>query len=316
MLSRSIKIFLLIVFFVVLITFAFQVWWMFIGPGKGLITNSRNRVNQNPSWSPSLVEYRVEEMSPKFQELWIRSSTYIVEDFGRECKLFAFDNKLVFEASFAQNSPRTLNRANLETREIIWQKDLDSKGTHVMAHNKNTVFFGFGTTGKIIAFDLESGEQIWENSLSTWGKNIIDYMHATETELYVNSSSKGIQVFDSQTGQPYDWQTAHVTPPVFHVKNDIAYQQNNGFNLRAVNLKTEDILWEQNFDEPILMPPIFIEEMAFVKTGHTNVGIVYAIDLTNGEILWKNPHGKTNWANQKNVLGTIAEDNGYLFYFI
>lgn len=291
---------------------------MFIGPGRELYDDVQELQEQlmfpTPSWPPALAEYSSERLSSQFQELWMMSDVYILASAGWDCNLAAFDGKLIFEGSFDQNELTVLNRLDLETGEIVWQLPLDREGPDHMVHNSNTIFYSSGIPGNIVAYDVESGRQIWEHTLSWREKNIIYYMQATDGSLYVNSTTFNFNVFDTYAGRPQEWESSIDAYPIFYVDNDVIYHRTTDTRVLATDRITESTVWAVTFDEPIRISPIFTEELVVAKTGELGTGQVYSIDRKTGTILWQRPPGTIDWENPKNLQGNVATDGEHIFY--
>jgi hypothetical protein len=311
MLSQKTKRFIQVIMLFALIS---QIWWTVFGPGRELYEIAQDQlISPEPSWPPALVKYEIKEIDPQFQELWMISDVYIVADFGRECNLLAFQGSLFLEASFGQNKSMSLSRTHLETGEIIWQSVLNREIAGVLAHNEDAIFHGSGRRGNITAYDIETGKQIWERSLTWLGNNAVDYMHATEERLYVDSSAD-LDVFDVYTGQSQKWESQLDPSVMFHVDDSIIYHRATSRSIQAADRKTGRDIWEVDFHNSIRMAPVFTEKLLIVKTGRSGTGQIYVIGRSTGTILWQHPPGPIDWENPANIVGDVAEDSGYIFY--
>ncbi|MEZ4594291.1 MAG: PQQ-binding-like beta-propeller repeat protein [Chloroflexota bacterium] len=303
-----------LIIIIMLLALFFQVWWGYFGPGRELLNDVQEElISPLPSWPTALAKYNVQNTSAQFQELWMLDNVYGVG--GNEgCNFFALQNKLLFEASFAQNEWTYLNQVDLETGDIVWRVPLKPEGPSVLTYDVNTLFYGYGIPGNIIAYDIESGNQLWERTLSWREKNIISYMQATNDNLYVNSSSLNFQVFDTSTGTPKELAFQTDAFPIFYVDNSVFYHREIDRKILAAELATGHTVWEASFHEPIKIAPLFTEKLIIVKTGSLGIGQVYVLDRSTGEDLWQQPHGAIDWENPANIVGNVAEHNGYIFY--
>ena len=303
-----------LIIIIMLLALFFQVWWGYFGPGRELLNDVQEElISPLPSWPTALAKYNVQNTSTQFQELWMLDNVYVSGD-SKGCNFFALQNKLLFEASFAQNEWASLNQVSLETGNVVWRVPLEREGPSAITHNASTLFYGYGTPGNIIAYDVESGKQLWERSLSWREKNIISYMQATSDSLYVNSSSLNFQAFDSFTGTPKELAFQTDAFPIFHVDNPVFYHRKIDTRLLATDLLTGNMIWESSFKETIQIAPIFTAEQIVVKTGRVGIGQLYTLDRATGEILWHYPDGVADWENPENIAGTVAESNGYIFF--
>lgn len=312
--KKSSRIVIIIVIFVIT-TLGFQLWWMFSGLGTTLFGDLQDRViSPIPSWSSAITSYDINSTYPQFQELWTSSDVYLLSDPGRECNLAASNDRLLFVGSFAQNEQQTFNRVNLKTGEIDWKTALTTAEPAIMADNPDSIFLGSGIPGNITSFDAETGAQKWTYSLPMREKNIIYYMNADETNLFVNSSSRNFYIFEAKTGQPQIWESKFAAFPIFYLDENVIYHLEIDTHLIAANRFSGQVNWETSFDEPIFMKPIIVDDLLVVKTGKSNIGQVYALERFTGETLWQYPPGKINWESSENIIGNVAVGDGFIFY--
>ena len=310
-LSKPIK---RVITIIILLYLLFLIWFYNFGPGIEIIENFEELYSPSASWDPATVNYEIISISPQFQEYWAKPETYILASPGEKCNLFALQNKLIFEASFDQYEFLSLNQADLETGEIVWQVALTPEGPDVMTHNENIIFHGSGIPGKISAYDIESGNQIWEHILSRQEKNIIKYLYATEKQLFVNSSSYNFNLFNAVTGEHQNWDSQLDVFPIFFIDENVIYHRKIDTHLLASDKTNGNTLWDISLNEPVQISPLFTDDLVIVRTGEYNSGQILAINRDNGTILWQRPPGPIDWENPANVMGTVAEDNGYVFY--
>lgn len=297
----------------IIVILIFNLWSLILGPGQELLNLYQGQTTSSyVSFAPALATYDIKSMDSQFQSLWTISDIFIIADGNWECNILAFHNKLFYQASYERTHPTSLHRADLLTGVIEWQSISAHEAPSVMTHNDTTVFIGSGP--EIIAYDTESGDQIWRRGLPILEKSIT-YIQSTGDSVYANSGSTGnFYAYNARSGKRQDIGFRLNATPIFLVSNDTIYYQEAGTRLYAMHRQDKNIIWTLRFDEELQLSPLFTEELIIARTGRAVIGQVYVIDRTTGTTLWQYPAGAIDWENPANVVGNVAEDNGYIFY--
>lgn len=178
----------------------------------------------------------------------------------------------------------TLLALNETTGAIAWQQSL-SGASGTPAVTADGVYVAATTSGCFtIDFRPATGEVIWNTSNGTLycpqGAT-----PAVANQLVYSSSTSGIAIFDSESGDNSTGSLSYALPAAFSGSTAYFLQ---GSNLQALNLTdaaaSDSVQWSFNGDKELNTPPIVVDGQ-YVIAG-SSVGNLYAVDATSGASVW------------------------------
>ena len=141
------------------------------------------------------------------------------------------------------------------------------RATPVVAGNK--LFIGNHDTGELFAFDVHTGEKIWENKAPNW---IHSEMIFHDGKVYVGMGNR------------------------FFQDDGIRGTGKNG--VIALNAETGDVLWQYNTDGEVMPTPAYHNGAIYIATGDRHL---YKLDPDSGELLHKAKIGSTVSMSAPNI---------------
>lgn len=195
---------------------------------------------------------------------------------------------------------------NAHTGNPIWQSDYIH---HLETLNVSNNHVYVGTMRYVQAFDLETGQILWQGAKQPWDKKGFLYVYATDEQVQVyDFHQEHLYLLDPQTGTTLEERDY---PQIFFKKGDIYYSGcRYGYKtscLAAVNATTNQILWSRRFKGLVHLWPTFIEDqILLINSG----GQLFAINNATGEIIWQSEglHFVTGPAKQDNLIYAIRSD--------
>lgn len=167
------------------------------------------------------------------------------------------------------------------TGKVIWETG-DIENIKSLQAEDGRVYVG--TIGFVRAFDIESGEKLWqggEQSPSKKGRLVV-YPKGKHLEVY-DFDENLIYLLDSNTGQTLDRVSY---PSIFFRYNNTNYSMTSGnHDLEATVESTGETLWSRDFEGFIYLWPAFINDTMLINAG----GKLFAVDTKNGNINWQTP---------------------------
>jgi outer membrane protein assembly factor BamB len=135
----------------------------------------------------------------------------------------------------------------------------------------------------IKTYNTTSGDSIWEADTPFAGKFItITFLNE---KIFLYSSNNSFFILDS-TGRVLKSTDPYYFPMPYIVGDDVTYAGDNG--IVALETQTGNIIWRAKI-EGSYSEPYFLEDNIYLRTGDSVMpGSVYAIDKSNGKILWRN----------------------------
>lgn len=204
-----------------------------------------------------------------------------------------------------------------ETGRIVWSFDravpqLILRQGSAPVIQDNIVLSGFAS-GKLLAFDAQSGALLWEKMISTpKGHSELDRMVDISADLLSDGQSVFSSAFQGQTvainiqtGMTL-WEREIETQHNMTLEDNVLYLTDNKNVLWALDAQTGATLWKQaNLQHDALTGPAIYKDKLLVGTLN---GRVMVLDKKEGKLLEKK-HFKGHHFMQSPV---IAEDMAYL----
>lgn len=248
-------------------------------------------------WPPTLTKYNISTNSMGIQPLWEIENIALTQ-------LVASNSTLFYLGARETTEPSSLHAIGLSTRGLAWQTDPILSGSTTLAQNSTTIFVGSGVPGKITAYNSETGAILWLYDLPHKSK-FIEYLYASETQLFVKSSSGRFDILDTNSGDVIDFTLRPFEYRPFTINNGIVYQQSSYTKFQAADMQNGTILWETNLDEEFFHSPVFTEGLVLIKTSKFASGKIVALELTTGTIRWE---------TQDNIISNITVDNNRAYF--
>lgn len=193
------------------------------------------------------------------------------------------------------------------TGHLIWQSDYINH-LHNVDVSEDHIYVG--TIQYVQAFELETGQVLWQGAKQPQNKKGFLDVYATDEQVQVyDFDQERLYLLDPQTGETLEELDY---PQIFFKKGDTYYSGcRYGYKtscLEAVSTITNKILWSYRFKGLVHLWPIFIEEdqIMLINSG----GQLFAIDNITGRIIWQSQglHFVTGPAKQDNLIYTIRSD--------
>lgn len=187
-----------------------------------------------------------------------------------------------------------LDYMELETEEEV-------RATPVVADGK--LFIGNHRSGDIMAFDLTTGESIWENQAPNWVHSESIYHEGIVYMGYGNrnfrengvrgTGDNGVLAIDAESGETlWQFETAGEVMPTPAIYKDHLYVTTGDMHLYKLTLDEGQLMHQHELGSVISMSAPNIHEDTLYVGGsapkpYTEPYTFYAYDLTSDEIKWE-----------------------------
>jgi outer membrane protein assembly factor BamB len=266
----------------------------------------------NPSETTYVPEplppHKIVKTSEQFVKLWEKSNVIPVGPVESTNLITTKDNQVCMVTIQNPNDTSTsLTCMNLLTGQLEWEIDGDDLRPN-LTNNSKYVFAG-NIYSRVKAYDLESGNFIWSTHLPQ--TRSLNYVTATETELYVATNPGNFYALEADTGAikdtiPYP----DIGSSLLWVQEGIAYWHQYPLLLMASDIKTGNVKWQVQFDGGFDTLPIFVDGFIFVTTHN---GQLYAIDYLTGNTLWQTAKPDT-LEHSERVVSNVAVSNDIVYF--
>ncbi len=250
-----------------------------------------------PWWSGSVINHKVSKSDLSLRELWSKSNVFAGSTSG---KLTAAQGLLFINGSLEQTQPDTVLALDGEKGTLRWKyedKNLDA----VLSATSSTLYIGFGGTGQLGAYELQTGQPYWvkrlPNSRSVIRLFVVDHL------VHVESTNHIFHLVQVDTGEILQTYTAptvatvqaaqvqlqvisptlQIEPEFFQdstfITNEMIFEQRND-TIRAVNRQTKEFLWERT--EKTVSNIVTTNSTLYMLTLD---GKLVGIDIYNGQLV-------------------------------
>ncbi|MFG6119346.1 outer membrane protein assembly factor BamB family protein [Thalassobacillus sp. B23F22_16] len=211
---------------------------------------------------------------------------------------------------FKQEGVEPLEATTFKTGDEI-------RSTPVVAGNR--MFVGNHNSGEMYAFDIETGEQLWQNQAPNWIHSEMIYHEGTVYVGFGNrffqgnglrgTEESGVMAVDAETGET-KWQTStggEVMPtPVFN--DGFVYAATGDRQVYKIEAESGDVVKEVDLGHVVSMSsPNFYEGKLFVGSGHPQPYTFASIDLASDNLAWQTEMPKA-FAGLDDVPPAIEDD--------
>lgn len=248
------------------------------------------------------------------RELW-RGTGAIAQ--GEPPKILIKKDVLILVA-IEKDHNRVIYAFDIQNGDTIWKRQI--LGLESLDADDNSLYIGDVST--VVAYDLKTGEIIWDVNLSDPYRRGSFYVYSKEKDLEVYDfdvsdgyEDKRIYILDSQTGvikNVIEWNG------IFVCQDSICYSRtyNNGKPyLVAQDKSSKTILWKRLMDPQRW--PIFINDTIYLKSS-----TIWALNKRTGEIQWESKKPNLEFDNEtgevpmdisNQLVSNIAYSNGLIF---
>jgi outer membrane protein assembly factor BamB len=165
------------------------------------------------------------------------------------------------------------------TGKLMWKQDgalpntISANGSAFYTTNLNNIY----------AYNITNGDILWSNRLPYAGPLV--FVRFNKDKIFAYSSNGTFFILNALGGMLES--RGPLIYPVPYIVDDVTYASGNG--IISQETKTGKVLWEADIKDTYYTGPLFLDDVIYVRTGDAVIpGNVYAVDKTNGEILWKN----------------------------
>ncbi|HYQ59232.1 MAG TPA: PQQ-binding-like beta-propeller repeat protein, partial [Draconibacterium sp.] len=217
----------------------------------------------------------------------------VTEDTGLSAPSLTTDGKVVFAIfgtgdviAFDMNGKR------------VWARNLGVPDNHyghssslITWNGKLIVQYDTNRGGKVMALDNKSGETVWEtqrNSKISWASPVLAEVDG-KYQL-VLTADPIVAGYDVETGKELwsvDCMMGEVGASVGYA-DGIVVAANEYARMVAIDIRTQEILWEDDFYLPEAASLLAHDGLLFAATSY---GVFVCYDLKEGELLWEDDFG-------------------------
>ncbi|WP_372934014.1 outer membrane protein assembly factor BamB family protein [Mariniphaga sediminis] len=244
--------------------------------GKLLWTGSAGNIPGSPSTSPRVTD-----------DTGLSAPT-VTTDGQRVYAIFATGDVVAFD----MNGNR------------VWAKNLGVPDNHyghssslITWDNKLFVQYDTNKGGKILALNTSTGETVWEtvrDAKISWASPVLAQVDGKYQVIL--TADPIVAGYDAQSGKELwsvECMMGEVGPSVaFH--NGIVYAANEYARLVAIDVNTQNIIWENDMYLPEAASPLAHDGLLFIATSY---GVLVCYDAKTGDQYWEHDVGTTLYSS-------------------
>ncbi|MCF6333815.1 MAG: PQQ-binding-like beta-propeller repeat protein [Draconibacterium sp.] len=233
----------------------------------------------------------------------------VTEDTGLSAPTLTSDGKRVF-AIFADGNVIAFDMDG----KRVWAKSLGIPDNHyghssslITWANKLLIQFDTNRGDKLIALDVATGNTIWETvrkAKISWASPVLAEVDGKYQIIL--TADPIVAGYDVETGKELwavDCMMGEVGPSVAF-SDGIVFAGNEYAKLVAIDVKTQNILWENDEYLPEASSPLAYKGLLIIATSY---GVLVCYDAKTGEQYWENDVGTTLYSSP-----TVAEDKLFM----
>ncbi len=223
----------------------------------------------------------------------------VTEDTGLSAPTVTTDGQRVF-AIFATGDVIAFDMDG----NRVWAKNLGVPDNHyghssslIVWDNKLIIQYDTNKGGKVMALSLASGETIWEttrNAKISWASPVLAQVEGKYQ--VVLTADPIVAGYDVQTGNELwsvECMMGEVGPSVGY-SDGIVHAANEYATMVAIDIKTQEILWEDDMFLPEASSPLAHNGLLIIATSY---GVMVCYDAKTGEEYWEHDVGKTLYSS-------------------
>jgi len=203
----------------------------------------------------------------------------------------------------------------------IWARNLGVPDNHY-GHSSSLItwagklFVQYDTNkgGKLIALDVASGNTVWETvrkSKISWASPVLAEVGGKyQLILTADPIVAGYDVENGKELWAVECMMGEVGPSVAF-SNGIAVAANEYARMAAIDIKTGNIIWENDEYLPEASSPVAFNGLLFIATSY---GVLACYDLKSGEKYWEHDVGTTLYSSPAVADGKLfmMDNNGMM----
>ncbi|MDD4143428.1 MAG: PQQ-binding-like beta-propeller repeat protein [Prolixibacteraceae bacterium] len=231
----------------------------------------------------------------------------VTEDTGLSAPTVTTDGKGVY-AIFATGDIVAFNMDG----QRIWAKNLGVPDNHyghssslITWDNKLFVQYDTNKGGKIMALETADGETVWETgrkSKISWASPVlVEVDGAYQLLLTADPIVAGYDVSSGKELWSVECMMGEVGPSVAY-SNGIVFAANEYARMVAIDIKTKEILWEQDMYLPEASSPLAHNGLVIVATSY---GVLACYDAKTGDQHWEHDVGTTLYSSPVTADGKL-----------
>ena len=233
----------------------------------------------------------------------------VTEDTGLSAPTLTTDGKRIY-AIFATGDVIAFDMNG----KRVWARNLGVPDNHyghssslVTWDNKLFVQFDTNKGGKLIALDVASGNTVWETVRKckiSWASPVLAEVDGKyQVILTADPIVAGYDVESGKELWSVDCMMGEVGPSVAY-SDGIVVAANEYARMAAIDIRTHEILWENDEYLPEASSPVAYNGLLFIATSY---GVFVCYDLKTGEQYWEHDFGTTIYSSP-----TIADGKVFL----
>ncbi len=223
----------------------------------------------------------------------------VTEDTGLSASTVTTDGQRVY-AVFATGDVLALDM----TGKRAWARNLGVPDNHyghssslLIWENKLLVQYDTNKGGKIMALNTASGETVWEtvrDSHISWASPVL--AEADGNYQVVLTADPIVAGYDVKSGKELwsvECMMGEVGPSVAYY-DGVVYAANEYARLVAIDIKTQEIIWEDDMYLPEAASPLAHDGLLIIATSY---GVLSCYDAKTGEQYWEHDVGRTLYSS-------------------
>jgi outer membrane protein assembly factor BamB len=231
----------------------------------------------------------------------------VTEDTGLSAPTMTTDGKRVF-AIFGTGDVIAFDMEG----NRVWAKNLGVPDNHY-GHSSslltwaNKLFIQYDTNkrGKVMALDVSSGDIVWETERDaniSWASPLLAEVDG-KYQLILTADPI-VAGYDIETGDELwavDCMMGEVGPSVGY-SNGIVHAANEYATMVAIDVRTQEIIWEDNMYLPEASSPLAHDGLLIICTSY---GVMACYNAENGDMYWEHDVGTTLYSSPVTAEGKL-----------
>jgi outer membrane protein assembly factor BamB len=231
----------------------------------------------------------------------------VTEDTGLSAPTVTTDGKRVF-AIFATGDIIAFDMNG----KRVWAKNLGVPDNHY-GHSSslitwdNKLFIQYDTNkgGKLLALDVATGETVWDTTRDakiSWASPVL--VKVDEKYQLILTADPIVAGYDVKTGNELwvvECMMGEVGPSVAYA-DGVVYAANEYAKLVAIDIKSQEILWENDMYLPEASSPLAHDGLLFIATSY---GVLVCYDAKTGDQYWEHDVGTTLYSSPMYADGKL-----------
>ena len=239
------------------------------------------------------------------EPIWTLDDIYVIWN-ANDITLDAFMGKTCFLGDIGKRAfYKTFVCLESQSGQPLWTKE---NGIHdTIAMTTEGIFVAYGRPATLQRFDLETGDLVGKRKLGGTGSIHLTY---SNNQVQVATTSSSLWILD--TNAQLIERIKKGQHRIFLSTPDETFINLKG--LQVLKTGTSDVLWEHIDMRDLRQVPIFIEDKLFLRNGADFSGTAYALNRTNGALLWETPNivGNLEYSPNKHLIYALQENGNLL----